>query len=815
MSNSNQIQFQQNLMQIQSVLSQHQPSQISQFNVNTRNNNLNETECNEEYQYKIDSLLSILEENFTSKTYEIDFQLAYSKSHEICLNRMAKELYQAVIKLVSEIVSSYQETLIKLEGNNLISTFVEMFNFFIEKVEQTSDILSYLERVKQRYNMLNCEPIYSSSVSIFYKEIIIEGTLKEKVLNTIITEYKSLRKGIDTNTNKTNLIKEFLNILTNQTYAKEFYVNDLLPSLKSETKIHYEEIKQTFISKINSLNNNKSALREETKSFILQCKNIFNQEENLLSSFPDKSDILSIIYDLLITSNNNLLYDKGFKHYFKENNEDMYKITYNLIFNEMIHNSNSNEAISFYYNKFTEMLSKILKKLTNDFVISKQGHKIEFLNFTKYIEDLCELRKKLNLFYKNSMKQNQKAEHIIKTLFEKQINQHSEFLTAFTKLLHEEIKLSQKIRNSKRIKDFSYKFLTVFKLLNDKDLFEIEYRKNLAKRLIRNSSMLMETEVEFYTIMKKESGNNYVKKIESMFNDIFFSQNTNLDFRLKQKTNTNNIPIDIDFSVKVLSKDNWPIEEGINTKMFSLINNTDINNNVSSNINKIDLIIKENYNSYPQQLKNCISSFSNYYYTKFANRNIFFIPELSWGELFINMNNRTYTFIVSTFQMLILLLFNEKKNQEEGINLNEIAKMFKVKEAQVKEISYPLLKIKIIRMDGDKFLINKEFIIEENKINLNYKCKKKNDKGEDNKENNEISHFVVEDRKYQLDANLMHLMKKHKQMNFNELKDNVIKAVSAYFIPEISIIKARLDYLVDMNFLEKNKDNKDVYIYIV
>ena len=230
MSNSNQIQFQQNLMQIQSVLSQHQPSQISQFNVNTRNNNLNETECNEEYEYKIDSLLSILEENFTSKTYEIDFQLAYSKSHEICLNRMAKELYQAVIKLVSEIVSSYQETLVKLEGNNLMSTFVEMFNFFIEKVEQTSDILSYLERVKQRYNMLNCEPIYSSSVSIFYKEIIIEGTLKEKVLNTIITEYKGLRKGIDINTNKTNLIKEFLNILTNQTYAKEFYVNDLLPS---------------------------------------------------------------------------------------------------------------------------------------------------------------------------------------------------------------------------------------------------------------------------------------------------------------------------------------------------------------------------------------------------------------------------------------------------------------------------------------------------------------------------------------------------------------------------------------------------------
>ena len=64
----------------------------------------------EEYQQKIDSLLSILESEFTVKGYELDFQLAYSKCHEICLNRMAKELYMGITKLLTKIITSYQES---------------------------------------------------------------------------------------------------------------------------------------------------------------------------------------------------------------------------------------------------------------------------------------------------------------------------------------------------------------------------------------------------------------------------------------------------------------------------------------------------------------------------------------------------------------------------------------------------------------------------------------------------------------------------------------------------------------------------------
>ena len=101
------------------------------------------------------------------------------------------------------------------------------------------------------------------------------------------------------------------------------------------------------------------------------------------------------------------------------------------------------------------------------------------------------------------MNNNEKVEHIVKNLFEKVVNQNHQFLFSFVKLVHDEIKLNQKLRSNAKIKDFLDKFFTIFKLINDKDLFENEYRKCLSKRLIRNASMIKEMEVDFYRIMNR------------------------------------------------------------------------------------------------------------------------------------------------------------------------------------------------------------------------------------------------------------------------------------------------------------------------
>ena len=149
----------------------------------------------EEYQLKIDSLLEMIESEFTIKGYEIDFQLAYSKCHEICLNRMAKELYMGVTKLLTKIITSYQESLIKCSQGEFLTNLTQIYKFFSEKMIQISDTLSYLERVKQKYNSFNEEPILFMGHQLFYQLVVFEGSLKDKIINVLKAEYLQIRKG--------------------------------------------------------------------------------------------------------------------------------------------------------------------------------------------------------------------------------------------------------------------------------------------------------------------------------------------------------------------------------------------------------------------------------------------------------------------------------------------------------------------------------------------------------------------------------------------------------------------------------------------
>ena len=104
-------------------------------------------------------------------------------------------------------------------------------------------------------------------------------------------------------------------------------------------------------------------------------------------------------------------------------------------------------------------------------------------------------------------------------------------------------------------------------------------------------------EVDFYKIMKKESGSTYVKKIENMIHDILYSQTINFDFKLYNKKN--NTELGIDFYIKVVSQDNWPLEK-------HLILNFNSEQNKNKELNSENLKIK----GMPESISKCIKEFT-------------------------------------------------------------------------------------------------------------------------------------------------------------------------------------------------------------
>jgi hypothetical protein len=372
---------------------------------------------------------------------------------------------------------------------------------------------------------------------------------------------------------------------------------------------------------------------------------------------------------------------------------------------------------------------------------------------------------------------------------------------------------------------------------------------------------MKENEFIFYEIMKDENGFNYVKKIEKMINDIFYSQNINMDFR---KKNLNNISGENkpDFYIKILSQDSWPFDDYIKNEI-KLNNPVVVNNNMNNSqtiannseikdskdnlniqkckslelntsikenkMNSVSLTINRSNSSniiisltknikYPPCLSSGLDLFEKYFQNQFSHRYLTYIPSLSWAEIYAIPNifvksNKSFSFIVSFYQVCILLHF--KKNNLT-ISTKALCEELSLSEEELETHYQYLIKIGLLLKKNNDLLLNDGFISDSEKINLNFRGilggKKKSDE-----KSNEISHFILEDRKYQIDAAIMHLLKniKNEKIGFEKLKELLVDYLKNFFVPEKNIIQSRIKNLLERNLIVKTiVNNETLYSYV-
>ena len=57
-------------------------------------------------------------------------------------------------------------------------------------------------------------------------------------------------------------------------------------------------------------------------------------------------------------------------------------------------------------------------------------------------------------------------------------------------------------------------------------------------------------------------------------------------------------------------------------------------------------------------------------------------------------------------------------------------------------------------------------------------------------------------------------MKARKEMTYEHLKAATIDAVKNHFVPQVDIIKRRIDVLVEAEYLERSENDRNRYNYI-
>jgi len=322
--------------------------------------------------------------------------------------------------------------------------------------------------------------------------------------------------------------------------------------------------------------------------------------------------------------------------------------------------------------------------------------------------------------------------------------------------------------------------MLVFKYIADKDVFQTFYSKMLAKRLINSTSTSEYLEGQMISKLKQNCGYEYTAKLARMFNDISISKELLENF----KQNGSKEIGKVDFSVLVLATGSWPLQPP------------------STNF------------TIPKDLEKCENAFRKYYQHQYQGRKLNWLMQFSKGELkTLYVGGKAgYLFQCSTYQMGVLLQFNEK----EELTTEEIAAGTSLTKGALTATLATLLKTRVMNMDPQgtitattKFSLNKHFKSKRPRVQINVRSQP-----EQEKENEETHKGIEEDRKVLIQASIVRIMKMRKELKHGALMAEVISQLQGRFKPKVSVIKKCIDALLEKEYLGRVENQKDVYRYL-
>lgn len=319
--------------------------------------------------------------------------------------------------------------------------------------------------------------------------------------------------------------------------------------------------------------------------------------------------------------------------------------------------------------------------------------------------------------------------------------------------------------------------LDLFRFVHGKAVFEAFYKKDLARRLLMGRTQSFDAERSMLARLRNECGANFTHNLESMFKDMDLAREEMKAYNQLLSDRGTKAPVEI--SVNVLSVAAWPTYPDVPVNL-------------------------------PTSILKAQHDFEKHFKDKHVGRKLTWKPSLAHCQLKARFARGVKELVVSGFQAIVLLLFNDVADGD-SLSYDQIKASANLPDAEVKRTlqSLACAKYKVLTKtpkgrdvnETDTFAFNAKFTDDRFRLKINQIQLK-----ETKEENKETHKRVAADRHYETQAAIVRIMKSRKRIGHNELIVEVIKATRSRGVLDQADIKKNIEKLIEKDYMEREDE---------
>ena len=670
------------------------------------------------------------------------------------LHKFGEKLYAGLVNTMSQHLKEMARSIESAQGGLFLEELNRNWLEHNKALQMIRDILMYMDRTY----VTTCQktPVHELGLNLWRDNVIRSAKIKPRLLDTLLDLVHRERTGDVINRGLMRNVLKMLMDLGSYVYQEDFEK----PFLDAASAFYKLE-SQEYIESCDCGDYLKKAERRLYEEIERVSHYLDAKSEVKITAVVEKEMIANHVDRLVDMENSGLVFMLSDDRY-----EDLGRM-YSLF-------KRVSNGLGLVRDVMNDHLRETGKQLVTD--PERLKDPVEF------VQRLLDEKDKYDKIITTSFNNDKTFQNALNSSFEYFINlnpRSPEFISLF---VDDKLRKGLKGVSEEDIESILDKVMMLFRYLQEKDVFEKYYKQHLAKRLLPGKSVSDDAERSLIVKLKTECGYQFTSKLEGMFTDMKTSKDTMQGFNaFISATESGENPA---LSVQVLTTGSWPTQGGASCNL-------------------------------PAEILTICDKFKTYYLSTHTGRRLTWQTNMGTADLkAVFGKGQKHELHVSTYQMCTLMLFNNEDNmtykeieQQTNMdlkrNLQSLAcvkgKNVIRKEPMSKEIS-----------DDDIFIFNEKFTSKFYKVKVGTVAAQK----ESEPEKHDTRQRVEEDRKPQIEAAIVRIMKSRRVLDHNNIVSEVTKQLQARFLPNPAVIKKRIESLIEREFLERDKTDRKLYRYL-